>query len=80
LFQGSIVQTFLIRERERGVGYRPERHKEGSIYGTKNLEKMNQPEPKFGDEDYYKETRWNLNNIPCAPDSVLRHVRVGING
>jgi histone demethylase JARID1 len=51
-----------------------------SIYSTKNLEKMNQPEPKFGDEDYYKETRWNLNNIPCAPDSVLRHVRVGING
>jgi hypothetical protein len=51
-----------------------------SIYGVKNLEKMNQPEPKFGDEDYYKETRWNLNNIPCAPDSVLRHVRVGING
>jgi hypothetical protein len=51
-----------------------------SINGTKNLEKMNLPEPKFGTEEYYKETRWNLNNIPCAPDSALRHVKVGING
>jgi len=51
-----------------------------SICGTKNLEKMAEPEPKFGEPDYYKETWWNLNNIPCAPDSVLRHVRVGING
>ena len=41
---------------------------------------MGLPEPEFGTEDYYKETYWNLNNIPCAPDSVLRHVKVGING
>lgn len=51
-----------------------------AIYGTKNLKKMAEPEPEFGTEDYYKESYWNLNNIPCAPDSVLRHVKVGING
>ena len=48
--------------------------------GTIDVEKVDLPEPKFGTEDYYKETWWNLNNIPCAPDSILRHVRVGING
>lgn len=51
-----------------------------SIAGTKDPEKVKLPEPEFGTPDYYKETWWNLNNIPCAPDSVLRHVRVGING
>jgi len=51
-----------------------------SIQGTTKREKLDLPEPKFGDSDYYKETWWNLNNIPCAPDSVLRHLRVGING
>mmetsp|Transcript_19738 Transcript_19738/g.30443 ORF Transcript_19738/g.30443 Transcript_19738/m.30443 type:complete len:768 (-) Transcript_19738:107-2410(-) len=51
-----------------------------SKYGTLNVEKMGQPEPKFGTPDFYKETWWNLNNIPSAPESVLRHVRVGING
>lgn len=51
-----------------------------AINGTRNPTKMKMPEPKFGTPDYYKETWWNLNNIPCAPDSVLRHVRVGING
>mmetsp|Transcript_37857 Transcript_37857/g.43239 ORF Transcript_37857/g.43239 Transcript_37857/m.43239 type:complete len:663 (-) Transcript_37857:188-2176(-) len=51
-----------------------------SIQGTKNREKQDLKEPKFGESDYYKETWWNLNNIPCAPDSVLRHLRVGING
>lgn len=48
--------------------------------GTKDGEKMKLPEPEFGTEDYYKETWWNLNNIASAPDSVLRHVTVGING
>jgi hypothetical protein len=38
------------------------------------------PEPKFGTEEYYKETYWNLNNIPNSKNSVLRHVKVGING
>jgi hypothetical protein len=71
---GNDVDT-----QEFGSGF-PQSERGRSIYGTKNLEKMSQPEPKFGEEDYYKETRWNLNNIPCAPDSVLRHVRVGING
>ena len=51
-----------------------------SIYGKINPDKIGTPEPEFGTEDYYKETWWNLNNIPCAPDSVLRHVKVGING
>jgi len=51
-----------------------------SKYGTCDPEKVNLPEPKFGTPDFYKETWWNLNNIPSAPDSVLRHVRVGING
>jgi JmjC domain, hydroxylase/C5HC2 zinc finger len=51
-----------------------------AISGTINPEKVNAPEPLFGEPDYYKETWWNLNNIPSAPDSVLRHVRVGING
>ena len=37
-------------------------------------------EPSFGTEQYYKETYWNLNNIPNSKNSVLRHVKVGING
>lgn len=51
-----------------------------AIAGKPDPEKMKQSEPKFGEPDFYKETWWNLNNIPQAPDSVLRHVRVGING
>lgn len=51
-----------------------------ALNGTKDLEKMDKPEPRFGHEDYYKETWWNLNNIPGAPGSVLRHVKVGITG
>ena len=38
------------------------------------------PEPKFGTEEFYKETYWNLNNIPNCPDSILKHIKVGING
>jgi len=38
------------------------------------------PEPSFGTEEYYKETYWNLNNIPNSKNSVLRHLKVGING
>lgn len=51
-----------------------------SVHGTRNAEKMHLPEPKFGTEDFYKETWWNLNNIPSAPGSVLQYVKVGING
>lgn len=38
------------------------------------------PEPEFGTEEYYRETYWNLNNIPNSKNSVLRHLKVGING
>jgi hypothetical protein len=38
------------------------------------------PEPKFGTPEFYKESYWNLNNIPAAPDSAIRHLKVGING
>lgn len=51
-----------------------------AICGRSIPEKMAEPEPKFGDPDFYKETWWNLNNIPSAPDSVLQYVKVGING
>jgi hypothetical protein len=64
---------------EFGSGF-PLSERGRSINGTANPEKVNLPEPKFGTEDYYKETWWNINNIPSAPDSVLRHVQVGING
>lgn len=37
-------------------------------------------EPEFGTEEYYKETFWNLNNIPNSKNSVLRHLKVGIKG
>lgn len=65
---GTYGSGFPVSERGR------------SVNGTKNLEKMKLPEPKFGSEDFYKESYWNLNNIPFAPDSALRHVKVGING
>lgn len=71
---GNDIDTF-----EFGSGF-PLSQRGRSINGTKILEKMNEPEPEFGTADYYRETGWNLNNIPSAPDSVLRHVRVGING
>jgi JmjC domain, hydroxylase/C5HC2 zinc finger len=71
---GNDVDTHIF-----GSGF-PLSERGRSIYGTKNLEKLDHPEPEFGTEDYYKETWWNLNNIPSAPDSVLRHVKVGING
>mmetsp|Transcript_74336 Transcript_74336/g.111981 ORF Transcript_74336/g.111981 Transcript_74336/m.111981 type:complete len:648 (-) Transcript_74336:51-1994(-) len=50
------------------------------VYGTSDPEKEGLPEPEFGTQDYYRETYWNTNNIPWAPESVLRHVKVGING
>lgn len=40
----------------------------------------NLPEPKLGTEEFYKETGWNLNNIPNCEDSILQHIKVGING
>ena len=64
---------------EFGSGF-PLSERGRAVYGTLDPEKVKLPEPKFGTEDYYKETWWNLNNIPWTPDSVLRHVKVGING
>jgi hypothetical protein len=64
---------------EFGSGF-PLSERGRSRKGITNPEKVKLPEPKFGTEDYYKETWWNINNIPSAPDSVLRHVHVGING
>ena len=71
---GNDVDTTVF-----GSGF-PLSERGRAIYGTTIPEKINSPEPQFGEPDYYKETWWNLNNIPSAPDSVLRHVRVGING
>lgn len=54
-----------------------------SVHGTREACQQQQQqltEPVFGTEEYYKETWWNLNNIPSAPGSVLRYVKVGING
>ena len=64
---------------EFGSGF-PLSERGRSVYGSMDPEKAKLPEPEFGTEDYYKETWWNLNNIPWTPDSVLRHVKVGING
>jgi hypothetical protein len=64
---------------EFGSGF-PASERGRCINGKINPEKVGEPEPKFGTADFYKETGWNLKNIPCSPDSILRHVRVGING
>lgn len=68
-----------IDTNEFGSGF-PLSERGRCVYGTRDPEKVKLPEPKFGTEDYYKETWWNTNNIPWARDSVLRHVKVGING
>lgn len=36
--------------------------------------------PTYGTDEFYRESWWNLNNMPCCPGSILRHVKVGING
>jgi len=64
---------------EFGSGF-PHSERGRSVLGTLDPEKAKLPDPKFDTEDYYKETWWNLNNIPWTPDSVLRHIKVGING
>jgi hypothetical protein len=64
---------------EFGSGF-PLSERGRSVFGTTGPEKVKLPEPKFGTEEYYKETHWNTNNMPWAPDSVLRHVKVAING
>lgn len=64
---------------EFGSGF-PLSERGRSVYGKVDPAKIGAPEPKLGTEDYFRETWWNLNNMPQAPDSVLRHVKVGING
>ena len=64
---------------EYGSGF-PRSERGRYIGGEIDTDKVNLPEPKFGTDDFYKETYWNLNNIPCCPDSILRHIKVGVNG
>ena len=64
---------------EFGSGF-PLSERGRAVHGTLDPEKAKLPDPKFATEDYFKESWWNLNNIPWTPDSVLRHVKVGING
>jgi len=64
---------------EFGSGF-PLSERGRSLVGTTSVDKVNSPEPKFGTADFYKETWWNTNNMPSAPGSVLRHVKVAING
>lgn len=64
---------------EYGSGF-PLSERGRSLNGTTNKDKVNLPEPEFGSHDFYKETFWNLNNIPNCEDSILQHIDVGING
>jgi len=34
----------------------------------------------FSDPEYYQNTTWNLNNLPTADGSVLKHINAHING
>ncbi|KAL7568920.1 hypothetical protein ACA910_000664 [Epithemia clementina (nom. ined.)] len=73
---------FPISERGRSV-IRPPTPKNGDGSSTPlsmEEESSTTSEPAFGTPNYYRETYWNLNNIPNAPGSVLRYVKVGING
>lgn len=67
----EIGSGFPISERGRSVN--------SPNFLLKDSEK-DLPEPSFGTEQYYRDTYWNLNNIPNSKNSVLRHVKVGING
>lgn len=66
----EIGSGFPISDRGRSVN--------STDFLTKDTADL--PEPKFGTDEYYKETYWNLNNIPNSKNSVLRHIKVGING
>jgi hypothetical protein len=78
-FQVIVEYGNDVDTTEFGSGF-PLSQRGRSLQGTLHPRKASLPEPRFGTEDYYKETWWNLNNIPNTPDSVLRHVKVGING
>jgi len=75
--QVSVEYGNDVDTQECGSGF-PLSERGRAIYGTNTSDEKGEPE--FGTKEYYKETWWNLNNIPSAPDSVLRHVKVGING
>lgn len=64
---------------EFGSGF-PRSERGRGVNGKANVATQFGPEPRFGTEEFYKESYWNLNNIPCCPDSILRHIKVGING
>ena len=71
---GNDVDTHVF-----GSGF--PKSERGRCLGSEiDIDKFHLPEPLFGTEDYYKETYWNPNNIPCCDESILRHVKVGING
>ena len=65
---------FPRSERGRGVG-----NGERETVEEKN-EDEDLKEPKLGTDEFYKESYWNLNNIPNCPDSILQYIKVGING
>jgi histone demethylase JARID1 len=70
---------FPISERGRSVNSATFlAHGQSSVGGDDDQESL--PEPEFGTEEFYKETYWNLNNIPNSKNSALRHLKVGING
>lgn len=63
-----------------GSGF-PKSERGRDLHGIKDVDDDGTlPEPKFGTEDFYKESFWNLNNTSLAPNSVLQYVKVGING
>lgn len=43
-------------------------------------DKVKAEEPDMFSYEYYKRTAWNLNNLPGADGSVLRHITTPING
>ncbi|GMH65401.1 hypothetical protein TrST_g10127 [Triparma strigata] len=51
-----------------------------SMNGQDLESEKKKPEPEFGTPQYYEESWWNLNNISNTPGSVLRHIKVPING
>lgn len=67
---------FPQSERGRGLGG----GKESKKAENKTAAKANLPEPKLGTDEFYKDSFWNLNNIPNCPDSILQYVKVSING
>jgi len=68
-----------IDSQEFGSGF-PLSERGRSIGRLSDDRKLDLPEPKFGTDEFYKETYWNLNNIARCPGSALSHIKVDING